>query len=370
MNARTASVILVSLCTVTCNAQLSDLTLQRLQGATLVAARPLELSVNGGCSRTYYAAEQMVISVKSPIDGYLYLFYFRADGEVTMMLFPCRHFWEDFPVVVAADTLLTIPPDGARISLAIAPPLGREAVLGLVIPSEQTDLVSYFRAYDASEYAYRTGDQEGFALFLARKVVDLQTRGVECAVSICVFNSAPALPAAAPAPSPPSLLVNTCAVGPEFRCASGELHQGCLPEEADIATLPREQLPDSSGPGDDAILLPAGHYTGALGEGDWHDWHRIRATYGDAFVVWLDPGSLVVDLYLVHDPCGDVLAECLSVEAATAMHVPCYAGVECPPLGECFLDGECRFFIRVVWRGGSGDYRLSIFKGFPEIPSP
>ncbi len=370
MNATTASVILVSLFTVAGSAQLSDLTLQRLQGAALLAARPLELSVNGGCSRTYYADEQMVISVTSPLDGYLYLFYFRADGIVTMMLFPCRHFWDDLPVVVKAGASFTLPPDSARISLAIAPPLGIEALLGLVIPSEQTDLVSYFRAYDASEYAYRTGDQEGFALFLARKIVDLQARGVECAAALCVYTSVSVLPVSSPAPPQPPLPAEACAVGPDFRCASAVWPPECLPEGADIAAMPREQLPDTFGPGDDAILLPAGHYTGTLGEGDWQDWYRIRAAYGDAFIVWLDPGGLVVDLYLVHDPCGDVLAECLSAGTATTMHVPCYAGVDCPDLGECFLDGECRFFIRVVWRGGSGNYRLSILKGFPEIPSP
>lgn len=344
--------------------QLSDLTLQRLYGAAAAASHPIELSVNEGCANTYQAGQNMEITVRSPLNGYLYLFYFRADGEVTMMLFPCRHFWGNFPVTVRADSPLTLPPEGARIGLAIGPPLGRETLFAMVVPIEQMDLVTYFRAYDTHQFGYRTGDQEGFALFLSRKIGDLQGRGVPCAASLCVFFTVPSTEAT------PSLPGGGCVVGSEFRCIAGTPPAGCLSADASFITVPREQLPDTFGPGDDAVILGVGHYMGTVGEGDWQDWYRIRALHGQGFVVWFDPGNLVVDLYLLHDPCGDVLTECLAVRSATLILIPCYAGVECPGLTECFRSGECHFYIRIVWRGGEGDYRLSLLQGQPEVPRP
>ncbi len=343
--------------------QVSDRTLQHLRDAVTAASRPLELSVNDGCLNTYHAGQEMKITVRSPLGGYLYLFYFRADGEVTMMLFPCRHFWGDFPVTVRSDSPLTLPPNGARIGLAFGHPFGREALVGVVVPIEQTDLVAYFRAYEVREFGYRTGDQEGFALFLARRVADLQRRGIPCAASVCVFFSEPR-----PADRAPSS-AGACVVGSAFRCGSGGLPTGCLPEGTDIPDVLRSALPNTFGPGDDAVLLDPGHYQGELGEGDWHDWYRVRSPHGAGYVLWFDPGGLVVDLYLLHDPCGDVLAECLSVTEPRVILIPCYAGVECPGLEACFGEGECRFFLRIVWRGGRGAYRLSLLPGQPEIPA-
>lgn len=176
----------------------------------------------------------------------------------------------------------------------------------------------------------------------------------------------PPLPTPPPPVLPPPPVVEPCNVGPEFACAPAELPADCLPEGVDLATVERQPLPETYGPGPDVIILQAGHYTGSLGDGDFQDWYRIRAVYGDAFVIWLDPGNLVVDLFLIHDPCGDVLAQCLAVTSATTMLVPCYAGVDCLNLDDCFLDGECHFYIRIAWRGGSGPYRLSILRGVPE----
>ncbi|QAA76240.1 MAG: hypothetical protein BIP78_0474 [Candidatus Bipolaricaulis sibiricus] len=357
MDVRALAGIFVSLFAISSSAQLSDLTVQRLQGAARLASHPLELQVNDGCAHTYYAGQDMVITVRSPLEGFLYLFHFRADGVVTMMLFPCRHFWGDFPLVARANAPLTIPPEGARVSLAIGSPAGRDALLGMVVPVEQTDLVSYFGAYDAREFRYRTGDQEGFALFLARRIDDLRARGVPCAASVCIFQSAdaPRAPMGAIA-----LSEDGCNVGAMFQCSSGGLPIGCESIGADLARAERTELPNTSGPGEDAVLLSAGHFFGSLGEGDWHDWYRMRSPHGEGCILWFDPGGLIVDLYLLHDPCGDVLAECLGVTETTAILVPCYAGMECPGLGECFQGGECRFFIRIVWRGGSGNYRLSL----------
>lgn len=170
-----------------------------------------------------------------------------------------------------------------------------------------------------------------------------------------------------PPPPPPEEIV--CSAGPDFLCVMEDLPADCLIPGLDLSTVARQTLPDSFGPGDDAILLRPGHYIGSLGEGDFQDWYRIQASYGDAFLIWLDPGNLIVDVYLIHDPCGDVLAQCLNVSRPSVTRVPCYPGVDCNPLAdECFLDGVCKLFIRITWRGGSGQYRLSIFEATPEIP--
>lgn len=246
--------------------QLSDPTLQRLYGAAAAASHSIELSLNEGCANSYQAGQDVENTVRSTLDGYLYLLSFRADGEVTMMLFPCRHFWGDFPVTVRADSPLTLPPEGARIGLAIGPPLGREALFAMVVPIEQMNLVTYFRAYDMHQFVYRTGDQEGFAMFLSRKIGDLQRRRVPCAASLCVLFTVPSLGAT---PSSPG---GGCVVGSEFRCIAGTSPAGCLPADTSFITVPREQPPDTFGPGDDAVLLGVAHYMGTVGEGDWQDW--------------------------------------------------------------------------------------------------
>jgi hypothetical protein len=179
------------------------------------------------------------------------------------------------------------------------------------------------------------------------------------------------LPPLPPPPPPPAPLPEDprCPAGAEFACIPNGLPPECLVPGLDLATVARETLPESFGPGEDAVRLWPGHYLGSLGAGDYQDWYRIQARYGDAFLVWVDPGDLVVDLYLVHDPCGDVLAQCLNVSSPSTLRVPCYPGVDCRSLTECFLDGVCKLFIHIVWRGGSGQYRLSILEAEPAIPS-
>ena len=185
----------------------------------------------------------------------------------------------------------------------------------------------------------------------------------------------PTLPTPPPPPPPPPPLPTpqppepTCSAGPDFLCRVEDVPTDCLIPGLDLATVPRQTLPQSFGPGEDAVLLRPGHYVGSLGEGDFQDWYRIQASYGEAFLVWLDPGSLVVDVFLVHDPCGDILAECLNVSRPSVTRVPCYPGVDCNPLAdECFLDGVCKLFIRISLRSGSGQYRLSILEASPEMP--
>ncbi|HQM38495.1 MAG: hypothetical protein PHY81_05715 [Candidatus Bipolaricaulis anaerobius] len=180
----------------------------------------------------------------------------------------------------------------------------------------------------------------------------------------------PTLPTPPPPPEPPPPTPEpTCLAGPGFLCSPGDPPAECLLPGLDLSSVARQDLPESYGPGEeDAVLLQPGHYSGTLGEGDYQDWYRIQASYGDAFLVWVDPGSLVVDLHLVHDPCGDVLAQCLDVSSPSTIRVPCYPGVDCKSLGECFLDGVCKLFIRIVRREGSGEYKLSILEAEPETP--
>jgi len=124
------------------------------------------------------------------------------------------------------------------------------------------------------------------------------------------------------------------------------------------------------GPGD-AATLALGHYRGRMTEGDWQDWYRFSAAKGEAVVVYFEPeGNLVVDLYLVHDPCGTDLAVCLNVAGPTTIEAPCAQGLECVtiPNGmtECFTGERCGFFLRIVYRSGSGTYKVSLLPAEPK----
>lgn len=173
----------------------------------------------------------------------------------------------------------------------------------------------------------------------------------------------PFLPPPPPPPPPPP--EPTCSVGLLFNCVTGQPPSSCLPDGLDLAAVAREILPETFGPGEDAVLLPPGHYVGSLGEGDFQDWYRVKTTYGNAFIVWVDPGNLELDVYIVHDPCGDVLAQCLAVRSTTTSLAPCYPGMVCNDTGPCYLEGECSFLIRIVLRSGSGPYKLSILSAVP-----
>lgn len=182
-------------------------------------------------------------------------------------------------------------------------------------------------------------------------------------VPLPTLPTLPTLPPPPPPPPPPP--EQACAVGSLFNCATGEPLAGCLPEGLDLAAVPRQTLPQSFGPGEDAVVLQPGHYVGSLGEGDFQDWYRIKTTYGNAFIVWVDPGNLELDVYIVHDPCGDVLAQCLAVRSASTSVAPCYPGMVCNDTGPCYLEGVCSFYIRIVRRSGSGPYKLSILTAVP-----
>jgi len=163
-----------------------------------------------------------------------------------------------------------------------------------------------------------------------------------------------------PPPSPPL----TCKIGTLFTCGSGEVPPGCVEGGLDLQTVPRVSLSESLGPSDAPVLGP-GHYVGEISSGDYQDWYRFSVAKGEGFLVYFEVvGDLEVDVHLVHDPCGTDLAVCRKVRGSVILQAPCQAGVECitipDGLTECFTGPRCGFFLRIVWRSGSGKYFLSI----------
>jgi hypothetical protein len=150
------------------------------------------------------------------------------------------------------------------------------------------------------------------------------------------------------------------------KCASG----------VDLEAVNRTPLPDTSGPISDTIQLEPGHYLGSLGPGDYHDWYRFQVGFDQGAVVYVKAfGDLVMDVYIVHDPCGTVLAMCKDVTNDTALVLPCYEASSRESLAEgkekvcyrlpggddtCFLNGACTLLVHLVRRQGSGEYYLSI----------
>jgi hypothetical protein len=181
--------------------------------------------------------------------------------------------------------------------------------------------------------------------------------------------SPPALPLPPPPPTPPP---PACPVGPAFSCLPGELVPECLPPGLDLRGVERAPLPETYGPGD-ATVLELGHYAGRLGEGDYQDWYRVEVPLDEARLIYVDSGDLVVDVCLVHDPCGTDLAVCLGVQGVTVLSAPCYRGLRCVKLPngeeECFLGDACRLFIRIVCRSGTGEYKLSLLTATPDLSS-
>lgn len=171
----------------------------------------------------------------------------------------------------------------------------------------------------------------------------------------------PPPPEVTPPPPPPSL---ACRIGGLFGCTPGPVPSECVPPGLDLLAIPRAPLGETYGPSD-AQLLDIGHYAGEMGPDDYHDWYRFSIPKGEGILVYFEAfGDLVVDLYLVHDPCGTTLSACAGVEGSAVLSAPCQAGVECVTipdgLTECFLGERCGFFVHVVRRSGSGFYYLSI----------
>ncbi|MCS7240155.1 MAG: hypothetical protein NZ651_02775 [Candidatus Bipolaricaulota bacterium] len=162
-------------------------------------------------------------------------------------------------------------------------------------------------------------------------------------------------------PPPPAKL---CQIGPFFACTAGELPPECVPPDLDLEKVARAPLADTYGP-EDAQTLSFGHYAGEMPSNDYQDWYKFSLAKGEGGIVYFVTfGDLEVDLHLVHDPCGTDLGVCLSVKRSAVLYAPCQAGVECVTipdgLTECFRGERCGFFIRIVWRSGSGKYYLSI----------
>ncbi|MGB9757853.1 MAG: hypothetical protein ACP5LJ_00810 [Candidatus Bipolaricaulaceae bacterium] len=168
-----------------------------------------------------------------------------------------------------------------------------------------------------------------------------------------------------PPPPPPPPPQKVCQVGPLFSCSLGPVPSECVPP--DLEAVPRMALLDTYGPAD-AQSLELGHYVGEMSPGDYQDWYKFSAPKGEARLVYFEArGDLVVDLYLVHDPCGTDLAICQNLGGSAVVQAPCQAGVECVTipngLSECFTGPRCGFFLRIVWRAGSGKYFISILPG-------
>lgn len=109
----------------------------------------------------------------------------------------------------------------------------------------------------------------------------------------------PTPPPTPPAPPPTPPQPEACLAGMDFSCAPVELAYECAPLGMDLATVDREELPDTSGPGEEAIRLPPGHYRGSLGEGDYHDWYRVRVEFSQGAVIYVRTfGDLVMDVFV------------------------------------------------------------------------
>ncbi len=165
-------------------------------------------------------------------------------------------------------------------------------------------------------------------------------------------------------PPPPPQPSTACQIGLFFGCSQGGLPGECVPPDLDLLMVPRLALLETLGPGD-AQGLDLGHFVGEMGPSDYQDWYKFSVPKGEGRLVYFEAlGDLVVDLYLVHDPCGTTLGACLKVAGPAVLTAPCQAGVECVTipdgLTECFRGATCGFFVRIVWRAGSGTYRLSI----------
>jgi len=172
----------------------------------------------------------------------------------------------------------------------------------------------------------------------------------------------PPMPPAPPPPAPPEV----CLVEADFSCSPASVAEGCAPAGVDLETVSRTLLPESFGPGEDAVRLPPGHYQGTLMADDYQDWYRFRVEFTAGMVVYVKTfGDLVVDVYLVHDPCGTDLAVCRDVRGATSLVAPCYPELQCETIpnqgeGVCFSGGACTLFVRIVRTRGQGSYFLSL----------
>lgn len=171
----------------------------------------------------------------------------------------------------------------------------------------------------------------------------------------------PVVPPPPPPPSPPP--PEECIVPSVAGCFVDFQGSGCSVPELPPADIPREELPDTNGPGE-AVLLPPGDYVGQLGGPlgrlgtDFHDWYCLRTSQGEALVFWIsaDPG-LEFDVYFLNY-CG---SEEFRFEGGQGL-LQCIA--PCTGTGD-----SCNWYIRIVRKSGEGNYYLSLYPAVPE-PSP
>ena len=161
-------------------------------------------------------------------------------------------------------------------------------------------------------------------------------------------------------PPPPPPPPEECTVPSVAGCFRDFQGTGCPVPELPPADVPREELPDTNGPGE-AVFLPPGDYVGHLGGPlgrlgtDFHDWYRLRASRGEALVFWIsaDPG-LEFDVYFLNH-CG---IEEFRSEGGKGL-LQCIA--PCTGAGD-----TCDWYIRIVRKSGEGNYYLSLYPAVPE----
>jgi len=79
-------------------------------------------------SRVYRVGDTMSVTVKSAREGYLYLFYFMADGKINC-LFPNQYQTDNR---IPAGQLIVVPKQDAEFRIRIGPPCGAEILKAVV----------------------------------------------------------------------------------------------------------------------------------------------------------------------------------------------------------------------------------------------
>ncbi|MBC7098698.1 hypothetical protein H5T52_06215 [Candidatus Bipolaricaulota bacterium] len=163
-----------------------------------------------------------------------------------------------------------------------------------------------------------------------------------------------------PSPTPPPPPREGCVVPSVDGCFVDFQGSGCPVPELPPTDIPRQELPETNGPGE-AVLIPSGDYVGQLGGPlgrsgtDHHDWYRLRTGRGEALVVWIaaDPG-LQFDVYFL-DICGNEQFRYQGGQGVLQCIAPCTGAGE-----------ACDWYIRIVRRSGQGSYYLSLYPAIPE----
>lgn len=144
---------------------------------------------SGRDTPAYDVGEVMRISVRPSADAYVYLFSLSADGEVVQVL-PNRFDAAGGDPFVAAGTVRTFPPSGARYQYTIAPPRGLAKVIAVASrrPLDTSTLAS-FRS--ETDFASSNLGEAGFASALRIIVTPLPQNDWVSATALYYVGSRP-----------------------------------------------------------------------------------------------------------------------------------------------------------------------------------